>query len=123
MPRRIDIAVNADRGSLNLTVNSEAGQSRTLTLSTIEVSQLLQDLGDARMNMEPARQPKPDPTDRFQGTMNSPSQVFPGSKNDAFLLLLLDIRYGLLGYEFQIEKWHALVKQVSDFLGEPSSRN
>ena len=100
-------------------VSTEAGANQTLTLSTTEVSQLLQNLGDARMAMTPTRQPKPGPIDRFQGTMNPPVQLFPGSKEDAVLLLLLDIRYGLLGFEFQTDKWAALVQLVSDFLAAP----
>jgi hypothetical protein len=119
MPGKIDIAVNADRLSLNLTVASQTGASQTLTLSATEVGQLLQDLGDARMNMEPTREPKPGPTDRFQGTMNSPVQLFPGTLPGSILLLFLDIRYGLLGFEFHGEKWNTLVKQVSDFLAAP----
>jgi hypothetical protein len=121
MPGKIDIAVNSDKQSLNLTLSTEAATSQTLTLSTTEVGQLLQNLGEARMGMTPMRQPKPGPTDRFQGTMNPPVQLFPGSKDDAVLLLLLDIRYGLLGFEFQTDKWQSLVKQVSDFLATPRS--
>jgi hypothetical protein len=119
MSGKIDIAVNPDKQSLDLTLRVEGGSSQTLALSTAEVGQLLQNLGDARMAMEPARQAKPGPTDRFQGTMNPPVQLFPGSKEDAVLLLLLDIRYGFLGFEFQIDKWQALVKQVSDYLAAP----
>jgi hypothetical protein len=121
MPGKIEFTVNPDKQSLNLTLSAEADASKTLTLSTMEVSQLLQNLGDARMGMTPMRQPKPGPTDRFQGTMNPPVQLFPGSKEDAVILLLLDIRYGLLGFEFQTDKWMALVKHVSDFLATPRS--
>lgn len=117
MPGKIDIAVNPDRQSLNLTVASEGGVSQTLTLSATDVGRLLQDLGDARMKMEPKREPKPGPADRFQGTLNAPVQLFPGAQPGSILLLLLDIRYGLLGFEFHGNKWNALVKQVSDFLG------
>ena len=119
MPGKIDFAVNPDKQSLNLTLSTEAGASQSLTLSTADVNQLLLALGEARMAMTPMRQPKPGPTDRFQGTMNPPVQLFPGTKADAILLLFLDIRYGLLGFEFQTDKWAALVKQVSDFLATP----
>jgi hypothetical protein len=121
MPGKIDIAVNPDKHSLNLTLSTEAGASQSLTLSTAEVNQLLQTLGEVRMAMAPMRQPKPGPTDRFQGTTNPPVQLFPGTKEDAILLLFLDIRYGLLGFEFQNDKWNELVKQVADFLAAPRS--
>lgn len=119
MPGKIDFAVNPDRQSLNLMLSTEAGASQSLTLSTGDVSRLLQALGEARMSMTPVRQPNPGPTDRFQGTMNPPVQLFPGTEADAILLLFLDIRYGLLGFEFQTDKWQELVKQVSDFLAAP----
>jgi hypothetical protein len=117
MPGKIDIAVTPDRRSLNLTIVSEAGANLAMTLSATEVGQLLQNLGDARMNMEPKREPKPGPTDRFQGTMNAPVQLFPGARPGSILLLFQDIRYGLLGFEFHGDKWNGLMKQVSDFLG------
>jgi hypothetical protein len=123
MAAQIDIAVNPDRRTLSLTVNSKTGASRSVSLSADEVGELLQNLGEARMNMEPPRQPKPGPRDKFQGTMNSPVQIFPGTQAGSILLLLLDIRYGLLGFEFHSEKWNALVKQVSDFLEGSNSRN
>ena len=111
--------MNPDKQSLNFTLSTDAGASQSLTLSTTEVSQLLQTLGEARMGMTPMRQPQPGPTDRFQGTLNPPVQLFPGTNADAILLLFLDIRYGLLGFEFQTDKWQELVKQVSDFLAAP----
>jgi hypothetical protein len=117
MPGKIDIAVTPDRRSLNLTIASETGANLAMNLSAAEVSQLLQNLGDARMNMEPKREPKPGPADRFQGTLNPPVQLFPGAQPGSILLLMLDIRYGLLGFEFHGDKWNALAKQVSDFLG------
>ena len=83
MPGKIDFVVNPDKQSLNFTLSTE-GVSQSLTLSTAEVNQLLQTLGEARMGMTPMRQPKPRPTDRFQGTINPTVQLFPARTRTQF---------------------------------------
>jgi hypothetical protein len=118
MPGPIALSMNSDRKSLNFSFRSRIGVRRKVSLSAAEVSDLLQELGRARLTMIPPQQFAPKPADKRPSTKNPSVHVTAGPKAGSLVLSLLDVKYGWLGFGFRAQSWHALVRQASDALAE-----
>ena len=123
MSATIALSMNSDRKSLTFSFRSRIGAKRKVSLSAAEVGDLLQQLGRARLTMIPPQQFAPTPADKCPSTVNPSIHIAAGSRAGSFVLSILDVRYGWLGFRFRSQSWQSLANHASEALGETSSQS
>ncbi|HEY1838484.1 MAG TPA: hypothetical protein VGG36_12560 [Rhizomicrobium sp.] len=109
---QINVSVTKDRKLARLTVKSEKGNGDAVHFSAADIEKLIRLLAESRAQLQPARAPAAKPGEKIDLTLNPAFGVTPPQKEgpvaNMAILLLADVKYGLLSYAFGREQWETL---------------